>query len=172
MIEGNFSKIKLFVINFFVFFLMYLIISNLSSYMQLDVFANETQVKYKAESKLLNKYFNFKINKIISNEKHYYLVIKVDGCPGCASQSLSKIINLDFKDNVTLILSGNDEIDSNIINPKIKEIIYDKKGDFFKYNISPLNDCLIEVENQEITEIIQFGKVIENEKLKSALKSY
>lgn len=172
MKESKYSNLKTILINSILIFCFLLLFDNISSYIQLDVFANETQVKYKAESKLLNKYFNFKINKIISNEKHYYLVIKVDGCPGCASQSLSKIINLDFKENTTLILSGNDEIDSNIINPKIKEIIYDNKGDFFKYNISPLNDCLIEVENQEIKEIIQFGKVIENEKLKSALKSY
>ena len=172
MFESKYDKVKLFIVNSLMFFFMYVIVTNLASYMQFNLFANETEFNYVEESKQLNHYFNFKINKIIPNEKQYYLVINTNWCKICANSGLEKIINLEFKDNVTLILSGDVEVNSNLINKSIKEVIYDKKGEFFNFNISPLNDCLLEVDNQAITNIIQFGKVIENQKLKIALKKY
>lgn len=172
MLESKYDKVKLFIVNSLMFFFFYVTFSNLASYMQFNLFANETEFNYVEESKQLNHYFNFKINKIIPNEKQYYLVINTNCCKICANSGLEKIINLEFKDNVTLILSGDVEVNSNIINKTIKEVIYDKKGNFFNFDISPLNDCLLEVENQAITNIIQFGKVFENQKLKSALKKY
>ena len=65
-----------------------------------------------------------------------------------------------------MIISGNSKIDPNIINKSIKKVIYDKKAYFFDLDISPLNNCLIELDDQQITEIIKFGNIIQNQKIK------
>lgn len=166
MLEGKYAKLKLVLINALLFFLFYVLLTNISNYFAFDLFASKSQQSFKQETSEFKHYINTNLNYQSYNGKHYFLIINSDGCDVCAIKNLEKISNLKFTEDVTLILSGDSEIDPTIINKSIKNVVYDPKANFFNLEISPLNNCLLEVKNNEITDIIQFGTIIQNQQLK------
>ncbi len=164
--KENHLKIRYFVINSLLFFCFFILFQNISSYLNLNIFANESSNNFQKYSKEFNYLLNHNLNFATSKEKNYFLIINSDGCDACAIKNIENISNLKFTQDVTMIISGNSKIDPNIINKSIKKVIYDKKAYFFDLDISPLNNCLIELNDQQITEIIKFGNIIQNQKIK------
>lgn len=164
--KENHLKIRYFVINSLLFFCFFILFQNISSYLNLNIFANESSNNFQKYSKEFNYLLNHNLNFATSKEKNYFLIINSDGCDACAIKNIENISNLKFTQDVTMIISGNSKIDPNIINKSIKKVIYDKKAYFFDLDISSLNNCLIELNDQQITEIIKFGNIIQNQKIK------
>jgi hypothetical protein len=166
MYEGKYAKVKFMLINALLFFFFFVIFTNISNYFAFDLFASKSQQSYKQETTDFKHYINKHLNYQSFKDKHYFLIINSDGCDICAIKNIEKISNLKFTKDLTLIISGDLKLDPAIINKSIKNVVYDKNAYFFDLEISPLNNCLIEVENNKITDIIQFGTIIQNQKLK------
>lgn len=144
-------KIKIFLIVFNTILTSTFIYNKVSEYI-----FNDIETQYKVKSKLLNRYFNFHLNRTIPKNEINYLFINSSENINYFLENLKDIDDLNIPKNTVLILSGSN---SNLNLPKIKnivDVIFDENSDFSNFDISKERIALIQVSNQNIVNIINF----------------
>ncbi len=112
------------------------------------------------KTKLFSKYLS-NFNLEIAKERNCYIILIAEGCDRCVDFNIEFTKSIKNKKNITLIISYKYKLINNEMKKlsKLFKTIFDKKGLFTKYNISPYNACLIITKNRKIVEIIKFDKM-------------
>jgi len=106
------------------------------------------------KTELFENYLNKNHNLKIKETKHFYLVIDAKACQTCKNINFEHLRKLNKRDDITIIISYSrrgklPESIKSII--KLENVLLDK-GNYFKWNITPLTDGFIVTKNNKISK--------------------